>query len=420
MKMKKVIAAFLTMAITGTMLIGCARDGKDVSDTGEAGVSGSLTIWEHSTSFDAALEAVIAGFNEKYPDVEVEFESKDGDTYYSLLTTAIQSGEAPDIFWTNGTATTNMSDLVENEALLELTDIVDYSALNEDSLYLGKVGDGIYSVPWMSFDTRCCYYNKDIFEKENWSIPKTFSEFEELLEKQKAAGYIPISLSPNSAWTILFAYEPILAAMDPVYTEGLADYSVKATDEPAEAAWDKMLEWGEKGYFGDNYMGVADGDSQILAFTTGKAAMNIDGSWNATTFTENNPELNLGAFQIPSEDGITGMVGTFANGFSVYRDSKNLEAAKAFINYCATLEAQTAWVHTLEAVSGSQDIEPVSEVAKEISDCDNTYTSWQSVLSTYVKEGESATTIWEEDTTKLFSGGVTTKEMMSDISEVMQ
>ena len=71
-------------------------------------VTGSLTIWEHGTTFENSLAAVIEGFQKKYPNVEVEYEIKDGDTYYSLLTTAIQSGEAPDLFWTNGTATTNM------------------------------------------------------------------------------------------------------------------------------------------------------------------------------------------------------------------------------------------------------------------------------------------------------------------------
>jgi raffinose/stachyose/melibiose transport system substrate-binding protein len=439
MKLKKVIATMCCVIMVGTLLTGCSNktatettekttdttaqtttDTTSEEGTAAKDISGTITVWEHGTNFEGALQAVIKGFQAQYPNVEVEYEIKDGDTYYSLLSTAIQSGEAPDVFWTNGAATSNMADFVSNGALLDLTDVVDYSAINKDSLYLGQVGEGMYSVPWMTFDTRCCYYNKDIFEKEGWTIPKTFSEFETLLSKEKEAGYIPISLCPNSSWNILFAYEPILSAMDPTYTKGLADYSVKATDAPAAAALNKMVEWAEKGYFGDNYLGATDGSAQTLQFTTGEAVMNIDGSWNATSFTDNNPDLNLGAFQIPAEDGTTGMVGSFANGFSVYNKSQNMDAAKAFVQYCATLEAQTTWVQTLAAVSGSPDIESTSNIAKEIADCDTTYISWQSVLSNYAKEGQSATTIWEEDAQKVFTGGITADELMAELSVMMQ
>lgn len=424
MKLRKVSALLCCVAMGGSLLAGCGskETGNGDLEGGKAGgeISGALTIWEHDASFEAPLEAVIAGFQEKYPEIEVEYETKDGNTYYSLLTTSIQSGEAPDLFWTNGNSTSNMKDLVANEALMDLTDLVDYSNLEESSLSLGRVDDRMYSVPWMSFDTRCCYYNKEIFEKEGWEVPKTFSEFETLLEKQKTAGYIPISLSPNNTWCILFAYEPLLAAMNPEYAEGLEGYSVKVTDQPAADTLNKMLEWKEKGYFGENCMGVIDGNAQILAFTTGKAVMNIAGSWDNTTITDNNPDLQLGAFQIPSEQGEKGMVGSFANGFSVYKDTPNQEAAQAFIQYCASLEAQTAWVQTLGAVSGSSKIEASSEIASEISDADATYISWQSLLANYALEGESATTIWEEDSPKLFSGEVTVEELMNELSKVMQ
>ncbi len=439
MKLKKLLAIGLTIAMTASMLGGCGNaktsnetpangsesttnSNDNTAETGNASreISGTITIWEHGTSFEDSLKAVIEGFNKLYPDVEVDYEIKDGDTYYSLLTTSIQAGEAPDLFWTNGTATTNMADLVNNGALLDLTDVVDYSALVDDSLILGNVNGKMYSVPWMTFDTRACYYNKDIFEKNGWTVPTTFSEFENLLKVQKEAGYIPISLCPNSTWSILFFFEPLLAAMDPNYSKGLADYSVKATDKPVADALNKMLEWARAGYFGDKYLGVTDGDAQNLAFTTGKAAMEVAGSWEMSTFEANNPDLKYGAFQIPSEDGTTGMVGAFANGFSVYKDSQNIDAAKAFAQYCASQEAQTLWVQAQGGVSGSPDIKSTNEIANEIADCDNTYTSWQSVLAHYVKEGESATTLWEDISPKLFYGDFTVEDLMNEIAKIMQ
>lgn len=385
----------------------------------EEDITGSLTIWEHGTPFENSLAAVIEGFQKKYPNVEVEYEIKDGDTYYSLLTTAIQSGEAPDLFWTNGTATTNMQDYVKNDVLMDISNL-DFSALTEDSMKLATINDTVYSVPWLTMDTRACFYNKDLFAENGWEIPTKFSEFEALLEKQKGAGIIPISFSPTSFGSVLFIFEPVLSAMDPAYTKGLSDYSVKLTDQPAKDALNKLIEWADKGYYGENYKGVTDGSAAILTFTMGKAAMFIGGSWEMSSIESNNPDLNYGAFQIPAEDGTTGMVGTCANGFSIYKDTKSPEAAKAFAQYCASLEAQTTWVQVQRAVSGSPEIQSANPIANEISDCDNVYTSWQSLISKYSIEGGTGNAITEEYFPKLFVGDITVDQLMEDLAKEMQ
>lgn len=382
-------------------------------------ISGSITVWEHNTSFETALEKVVEGFEAKYPNVEVDYEFKD-DNYYNMLNMAIQSGDAPDVFWTNGTATNNMSELVKADALMDLTDEIDTSDLPDNCLTIGTIDGKLYSVPWSSVETRACYYNKDIFAENGWEIPKTFDGFQTLLQNIKDAGIIPISLDPNSSWDLLFAYEPVLSAYDSAYTEGLADYSVKATDQPARDCMNLMLDWADKGYYGDNFLGVADGDAMVLTFTNGEAAMCIAGSWDANTFTDNNPDMNLGAFQIPDKDGKTGMVGTNANGFSVYKNTDNKDAAIAFIQYCTTVEAQQAWVDGEGAVSGNPKVKSGSEIAGEIADCDTTYTSWQSVLADHAKEGENASTLFENDMTKVFTGEMTTDEFFDEIAEVMQ
>ena len=214
---------------------------------------------------------------------------------------------------------------------------------------------------------------------------------------------------------------PLLSAYDVEYTRGLSDYSSKADGQPARDCLKLMLEWADKGYYGENWLGVADWDAQVLAFTTGNAAMYINGSWDAATISENNPDLNYGAFAIPAEDGTTGLVGTPANGFSVNAASNNLDAANAFIQYCATLDAQTIWVQTQGAVSASPDIEASTEVAKEISagGKGNIYRSWQNVLATCSSTG-NATTVWENDFEKVFSGDMTVDEMMDEIAAEMK
>ncbi|MDE6892386.1 MAG: extracellular solute-binding protein [Lachnospiraceae bacterium] len=441
-KMKKATAVFCTFALAMSIM-GCGGKeptGSDVQETdntaagtektntakdsgtqesSDGEISGTITVWEHDYHFEACVRDVIAGFEKQYPNVTVEYEIKD-DNYDSILSTAMQSGDGPDLFWTNGNVTATMGNFVSNGVCEDLTDKVDYSLMPEAAMGLTMIDGKSYSVPWLTMDTRTVYYNIDMFEENGWSVPKTFSEFEQLLATVKAAGITPISLCPNSPWTLLFAFEPILSGYDAEYSKGLADYSVPAAGDVVKGCLNKMLEWADKGYFGDNWLGVADENAQYLAFTTGNTAMEIGGSWEATTFSANNPDLNFGAFAVPAEDGTTGLVGTPANGFSVNSASENMDAALAFANYCATLEAQTIWVQSQGAVSASDKIEASTDIAKMISEGGkgNIYTSWQSVLNYHSQDAE-ANNIWVEDFSKVFTGGMTVDEFADEISAAM-
>jgi raffinose/stachyose/melibiose transport system substrate-binding protein len=182
-----------------------------------------------------------------------------------------------------------------------------------------------------------------------------------------------------------------------------------------------MLEWADKGYFGTNWLGVINSSAQILAFTTGRAAMNIDGSWAASTISENNPALNYSAFSIPAVDGTTGLVGTPSNGFSVNAASKNLDAALLFANYCASLEGQTIWVQSQGGLSATPQIKSSTSIADAISKSGqgNIYTSWYDVLNKH-SENSEACSIWDQDSTKVFSKNVSVAELLRSIAAVME
>ena len=383
-------------------------------------ISGYITIWEHNYSYKDSLEAVINAFQKHYPDVEIEYTIKPYGDYDELLKLAIQAGSGPDLFWTNGTATSTMGELVEEGVCLDLSDVVDYSFLSSNALDLGIIGSQVYSVPWMTMDTRTCYYNKEMFAKNGWDIPKTFSEFENLLIKIKESGITPISLSSDS-WCILFIFEPVLAAYNPIYCAELQEENVSITAQPARDTLNLLIRWAESGYFGTNWLSIADSDVQNFSFATEKTAMTVAGSWDAIVINKNNPMLNFGAFSIPSEDGTAGLVGTAANGFSVNSNSKSLDAAIAFANFCAGEEAQTIWVQTLGAVPGNDQIQASTTIAKEISESGkgNIYKSWQSVLSHQCPSGE-AFAIYEKNILKVFLGEITVDDFMDSIAAAIK
>lgn len=414
MMKKKLLFTIASTMLVFPLITGCGEEA--TSTDGE--VQGDLVIWEHDPSFEESVQTLVDEFNKEYPDVNIEVEAKSGSDCYSLLTTSLQSGSGPDLFWTNGTATENMQTFVEQEKVADISEIVDLSELSEESYDLAKIDDKTYSVPWMTFDARAVYYNKDIFKELGITEPKTFDEFEAMLAKIKDNGYVPISLSGLSSWQLLWVYEVLLASQYPEYTKGFDDYSVKADSEEARAALDKVVEWAEKGYFGDGFKGV-DSNGQTLAFTTGKAAMTIDGSWMVQTIEKNNPDLNFGAFQIPSNDGTKTMMGSFANGFSMNADTENSAAAEAFLQFCATKEAQEIWVKELHAVSGDSEIPSAEGVAQEISNADQVVGTWQSMLTKHSSGSNSAASVWEEEGTAIFGDKLTVDELMDKIGAAM-
>lgn len=411
-RMKKYLA-FLT---AGCMAIGTIGSSVTVFAEEGAEVGGKLVIWEHTAQFEQPLKAVIEGFKEKYPDVDVEYQIKTSDQYYNLLQTAMQAGEAPDLFWTNGTATTNMQVYAEQGLLMDLTGKVDFS-LYDDTSAMGicTIGDKIYATPTAEVGGRACFYNKAIFEELGLSVPKSFSEFEASLQTIKDAGYVPIAFSGSDPWTALFHFEPLLAAM---HLDWLNEYlekgEVDVNDERVVEVYNKMLEWADKGYYGAGYTGV-DGSGALLALSKGEAAMSIDGTWNIQTIQENNPDLQLGAFHVPCEDGTRPFVGTSSCGFSVSANTENEAAALAFANYFASLDGQKQWIGTLDSIPCTKEIVSENTVINEIADFDVQTESYYSILGYLEGEGESPRNVWEEDQCKIFTGGISVQDFVDEL-----
>ncbi|MDY3920376.1 MAG: extracellular solute-binding protein [Candidatus Limivivens sp.] len=406
---------YLAVLTAGCMALGVLGSGFSAFAE-ESEVGGKLVIWEHTAQFEAPLKAVIEGFQEKYPDVEIEYQIKTSDQYYNLLQTAMQAGEAPDLFWTNGTATTNMQVYAEQGLLMDLTGKVDFSMYDGTSaMGICTVGDKIYATPTAEVGGRACFYNKAIFEELGLSVPTSFSEFEASLQTILDAGYVPIAFSGSDPWAALFHFEPLLAAM---HLDWLDEYlekgEVDVNDERVVEVYNKMLEWAEKGYYGVGYTGV-DESGALLAFSKGEAAMCIEGTWNVQTIQENNPDLQLGAFQVPCEDGTRPFVGTSSCGFSVSENTENEAAALAFANYFASLDGQTRWISTLDAIPCTKEIVSENTVINEIADFDVQTESYYSILGYLEGEGESPRNVWEEDQCKIFTGGISVQDFVDEL-----
>lgn len=375
----------------------------------------TLMVWEHTPQFEAPLAATLENFMAENPDIRVEYEIKTPDQYYSLLSTSIQAGEAPDLFWTNGTATTDLPNLVRQGAVMDLTGQLDMSNYPDLAVSMTTIDDRVWLTPGATIGTRAVYYNKDMFDEFGLEEPETFAEFEEILASLNERDVIPVSLGGRFTWSILFHFEPILAAMAPDWIAEASDGNASVDDERVVRAMEKMLEWGELGYYGDGYLGMDEG-GQLLAFSRGDAAMTITGSWNAATLQQNNPEMNIGAFQIPTADGREPMVVTFATGFSIYSDTQHPDAAMRLAQYLTSVESQQIWVDELGDVPGLPGVTSDDRLVSEIVDNDFQVNSFYTILGENAREGGTPTRIWEEDNVRLLSGNISPDQFVETLA----
>lgn len=88
-------------------------------------ISGKLTVWEHLITFEMPMEMLVSGFEEKYPNVDVEWEIWDMENYYDLVSFMNTGGQRGRIlFYTDGIARTKMREYADQGTILNLRTLV--------------------------------------------------------------------------------------------------------------------------------------------------------------------------------------------------------------------------------------------------------------------------------------------------------
>lgn len=374
----------------------------------------TLRMWEHTPQFEDSVKAVINAFMKENPGVKIDLEVKTPDQYYNLLSTAIQAGDAPDVFWSNGTKDPQLSSIVKMGGAMDLTGKIDLAGYDKMATSILFLNGKLYQTPGAAIDTRAVYYNKAIFAKYNLKVPATLADFEKTCATLKAKGITPISFGGKLSWAVLFAFEPIISAVCPDWLDEAAKGSARLNDPRLLKAFTKFEEWAQKGYFGKNYIGVDEG-AMLLNFSKGNTAMCLTGSWNAETFTKNNPDLKVGAFQIPMVKGGKVMVVTYATGYCGYSKTKYPEEVLKFLKFATTVKAQQILVSTQGNVPGLKGITAKNELIQSIGTANRQVESFYNILGFWPKEGQSPRKIWEEDCVKWVSGNLQAKDFIAEL-----
>ena len=105
-------------------------------------------------------------------------------------------------------------------------------------------------------------------------------------------------------------------------------------------------------------------------------------------------------------------------GFGLKADTEYPEAGLAFLNFFVSPKGQQAWVNTLSAIPGIKEVVAENPVIAEIADFDIITESFYTILGLRAKEGENPRKVWEEDQTKVLSGGLSPQEFLDTLASM--
>ena len=380
--MKKLIAIVLTLALFACLFAGCSAKTTDQPDaqpaqteqtqtpaeeTGVSSESGEFTLYAWGDAHWDEYVEVQNLFNSLNPDYKMTYMQENSLT--DLLITKAAQNALPDMFyaepyvgvseWAEGGWLTDLSneDWVKN---------IPQNILDSVS-YDGKVYAFPYSVCYTGF-----FYNMDIFEELNLSVPTTVSEFRAVCEALAAAGYTPIAVGGggSAGWVYYQMWNSLIGA---ALGDDVVDFANKMN--AGEASFADV----------PNIASPLDADysSMITSFATGKAAMYHNGSWSTGDVLGMNPDMNLGFFGYPVSENPDDVKITYEVEIAIpiTTNTKSADACRALLNFYADAETGAAEI-------AKQSRIPVTDVEMDTALVGNAYTDAMSYVS------DSRTTAW--------------------------
>ncbi|AZH79793.1 MULTISPECIES: extracellular solute-binding protein [Microbacterium] len=360
---RSLMGAAAIAAVGALALSGCtASDPQEGGDT-------TMTLWHNSTTGPGVefWEQTVADFEEANPGVTIEIQSIQNEDLDGKLQTALNSGDAPDIFLQRGGG--KMAAMVKAGQLKDLTDAITGDAKEEisEAAYSANSLDGkIYAMP-VAVLPGGLFYSQDLFDQAGITEnPATLDELEAATEKLKAAGIEPIALGAKDAWPAAHWYYWL------ALRECSSDTLAKAADEMNfdDECWVRAgedlqafaaTEPFNAGFLTTTAQQGAGSSAGLIA--NHQAGMELMGAWNpgviGSLTPDQKPLADLAWFPFPEVEGGDGEPGSMMGGVDGYSCSVDApDACVDFLNYLGTSDVQTAYYKAFNAP-------PVNTVAQE-------------------------------------------------------
>jgi multiple sugar transport system substrate-binding protein len=321
-------------------------------------------FWIGGTADQAAWQKVADQAHTDHAGITVKLQGTSWDNYWSKIGTLLASGKAPCIIGMQSLRTASYAN-----AMLPLDDLMKkYGVKAED--FDKPIMDGLkvdgkqIAIPYDS-GPMVIFYNRDAFTAAGLAAPKpgwTMDDFKAAAKKLTAAGKTGFVTTPGDLSVLPWVLTSTGAK--PLSDDG----KLNLTDSKFEQGFQSYVDFVHTDKIAPA-VPSASGDFATTQFTSGKAAMMLDGPWSVIN-VRNQTKFKLGIAPIPAgPDG--SKTYTAGSGFGISRSCKTPDAAfQAIVSmtsdkplttlaeagraYPARIAAHPAW-YTAAKIEGAKE-----------------------------------------------------------------
>ncbi|MCM1120586.1 MAG: extracellular solute-binding protein [bacterium] len=336
MKMKKVAASLLASSMV-LSLAACGNEGGTPAGAG-GDEKVTLNMWCIATESDsnrASYENAIKDMQDKYPNVTLNWEAFENQSYKTKIKAAVSANEMPDIFFTWSCAF--LGDFVDAGKVYCLDDAYQEfkGELPEKMLSNTTYNGKHYGVP-LTMNIVGLFANMDLLKQVGYSeIPGTYEEFIACCDALKAADIIPFGCAGKETWCVTEYLESVIekSAGADVLNDIFLGKATWNNQDVADAV-DTFQGLVNNGYF--DPAGIALSNDEVKAnFMQGKYAFYMNGTWNCADFAANAefaPKVKVGEFPVINADKsqLGQLIGGPSDTLAVAASSPNAELAAKY------------------------------------------------------------------------------------------
>ena len=282
--MKKILAVVLALTMLFALVAGCSKSTTGTTATTAADTTATTAAttasakattisYQTPSKSDMFVTAFTKWAADNAPNVTLDVQVVDNDSYIAKSLAAAQSGTVADVMWWNS------RQYVGNWSTGAWLDLSQYfnstfkDRFVDGTFLMSKTADGVNTCFPCEMQIQGFLVNTALFQQYNVTVPETFDDALTAAKTLKADGVTLFGNGtgdkwPTWGWYHWFELWGINEEADDIYTT----HTLKFADSDAKTALDKLIEMHDAGGFPDNNSTITY-DMTCANFLSGTCAM---------------------------------------------------------------------------------------------------------------------------------------------------